>query len=215
MLTFYRDFVRIIFFNFAHQKRFMKSICVFCASGIGDNLIYGDTAYALGAKLAKQRISVIYGGAKVGVMGKLAEGVLSENGEIIGIIPEFLKKKEIAHEKLTELITVSTMHQRKALMQEKSDGFIALPGGFGTMEELFEILTWGQLGLHRKPIGILNVNAYYDALIQLIDKMIEEGLLKEEYRKMILISDSADDLLKKMETNVLPFEPKLDGLNIM
>lgn len=148
-------------------------------------------------------------------MGKLAEGVLSENGEIIGIIPEFLKKKEIAHEKLTELITVSTMHQRKALMQEKSDGFIALPGGFGTMEELFEILTWGQLGLHRKPIGILNVNAYYDALIQLIDKMIEEGLLKEEYRKMILISDSADDLLKKMETNVLPFEPKLDGLNIM
>ncbi|MFV0304432.1 MAG: TIGR00730 family Rossman fold protein, partial [Moheibacter sp.] len=119
-------------------------------------------------------------------------------------IPEFLKTKEIAHNSLTEMITVKTMHERKAKMHEISDGFIALPGGFGTMEELFEILTWAQLSLHKKPVGILNTNGYYDALIQLVDKMIEEGLLKGEYRKMILVSNSIQDLLSQMNLYEAP-----------
>lgn len=193
----------------------MKNICVFCASGIGKNLVYGDAAFELGSKLAGMEIGVVYGGAKVGVMGKLADGVLSKNGKIIGIIPDFLKKKEIAHQGLTELITVSSMHERKALMQEKSDGFIALPGGFGTLEELFEILTWGQLGLHRKPIGILNVNGYYDSLIELIERMVEEKLLREDFKKMLLVSDSIDELIQMMKSYILPFVPVLDANKIM
>lgn len=193
----------------------MKNICVFCASGIGKDPVYGDAAFELGSKLAGMEIGVVYGGAKVGVMGKLAEGALSKNGKIIGIIPDFLKKKEIAHQGLTELITVSSMHERKALMQEKSDGFIALPGGFGTMEELFEILTWGQLGLHRKPIGILNVNGYYDSLIDLTDRMIEEELLRKDFKKMLLVSGSIDELIQMMKSYILPFVPVLDANKIM
>ena len=193
----------------------MKSICVFCASGLGNNPVYGEKAFELGKLLAEKNIATVYGGANIGVMGKLADGALSAGGKVLGIIPDFLKKKEIAHDGLAELITVKTMHERKALMQEKSDGFITLPGGFGTMEELFEILTWGQLGLHRKPIGILNVNGYYEPLIQLVDKMIEEGLLREDFRKMLLISDSADELLDKMESYILPFVPVLDAQKIM
>lgn len=189
----------------------MKSICVYCASGIGNNPIYGETAYEVGKLLATYGIEVVYGGAKIGVMGKLAEGALDHKGKVIGIIPDFLKTKEIAHDGLQELITVETMHERKALMQEKSDGFIALPGGFGTMEELFEILTWAQLDLHRKPIGILNVNGYYDALIQLIEHMIQEGLLKEQYRKMVLVSDSIEDLVSQMNLYEVPFVAKLDS----
>lgn len=193
----------------------MKNICIFCASGVGKNPIYGNSAFELGAKLAEMNIGVVYGGAKIGIMGKLADGVLSKNGKIIGIIPDFLKKKEIAHENLTKLITVSSMHERKALMQDESDGFIALPGGFGTMEELFEILTWGQLGLHRKPIGILNINGYYDTLIQLTERMVEEGLLKGDFKKMMLVSDSADELIQRMKSYSLAFVPALDAHKIM
>ncbi|MDX9705790.1 MAG: TIGR00730 family Rossman fold protein [Weeksellaceae bacterium] len=182
---------------------------------MGNQSIYGEEAFKLGEILTENKIQVVYGGAKIGVMGKLAEGVLSKNGKIIGIIPEFLKKKEIAHTGLTEIITVQTMHERKALMQEKSDGFIALPGGFGTMEELFEILTWAQLDLHRKPIGILNTNGYYNALIQFVETMIQEGLLKEEYRKMLLISDSIANLLEQMKAYEAPFISKLEGRKVM
>ncbi len=193
----------------------MKSICVYCASSIGNDPIYGEMAFELGQTIAEHQIELIYGGAQVGLMGKVAEGALSKNGKVTGIIPEFLETKEIAHTSLTELITVKTMHERKALMQEKSDGFIALPGGFGTMEELFEILTWGQLDLHRKPIGILNVKGYYDALIQLVETMISAGLLKEEYKKMLLISDSVDDLLSQMNLYEVPFTTKWDGNKVM
>lgn len=193
----------------------MKSICVYCASSIGNNKVYGNKAFELGETLAERKIKVIYGGAKIGVMGKLAEGTLSKNGKIIGIIPEFLKKKEIVHTGLTELISVQTMHERKALMQEKSDAFIALPGGFGTMEELFEILTWAQLNLHNKPIGILNVNGYYNALIQLIETMIQEELLDEKYREMVLISDSIENLLSQLNNYKLPLVSKLEGRKVM
>lgn len=182
----------------------MKRICVFCASSLGNKPIYAETAFELGEILSEYEIELIYGGAQVGLMGKVAEGALSKNGKVIGVIPEFLKTKEIAHNSLTEMITVKTMHERKAKMHEISDGFIALPGGFGTMEELFEILTWAQLSLHKKPVGILNTNGYYDALIQLVDKMIEEGLLKGEYRKMILVSNSIQDLLSQMNLYEAP-----------
>lgn len=193
----------------------MKSICVYCASSIGNDPIYGETAFELGETIAEHGIELIYGGAKVGLMGKVADGALSKKGKVTGIIPEFLQTKEIAHEELFELITVQSMHERKAMMQEKSDGFIALPGGFGTMEELFEILTWGQLDLHRKPIGILNINVYYDALIQLVESMISAGLLKEEYKKMLLVSDSIDDLISQMNLYEVPFQTKWDGSKVM
>lgn len=193
----------------------MKSICVYCASSLGNNPIFAEQAYELGKTLSEHGITLVYGGAKVGLMGKVADGALSKGGLVTGIIPAFLGSKEIKHDQLQELIVVETMHERKALMQEKSDGFIALPGGFGTMEELFEILTWGQLSLHKKPIGILNVGGYYDSLIQLIDTMIDSGLLKEEYKNMVLVSDSIDDLLSQMNLYEVPFTTKWDGSKIM
>ena len=192
----------------------MKSICVYCASSMGNDPVYGQTAFELGGILAEYEIELIYGGAQVGLMGKVADGAISKNGKVTGIIPDFLKTKEIEHNGLSELILVQTMHERKALMQEKSDAFIALPGGFGTMEELFEILTWGQLDLHRKPIGILNVNGYYDALIALVESMISAGLLKDEYKKMLLISDSIEDLLSQMNLYEVPFTTKWDGSKV-
>lgn len=193
----------------------MKSICVFCASSLGNDPIYAQTANELGKILAENQIDLIYGGAQVGLMGKVAEGTLTNKGKAIGIIPEFLKTKEIAHDSLTELITVKTMHERKALMHDKSDAFIALPGGFGTMEELFEILTWAQLNLHQKPIGILNINGFYDPLIQLIETMITSGLLKQEYKAMLLISDSIEDLISQMNLYQVPFVKKWDELNVL
>lgn len=193
----------------------MKSICVFCASSLGKDPIYSQTAFELGKILAENQIDLIYGGAQVGLMGKVAEGTLSNKGKAIGIIPEFLKTKEIAHASLTELITVQTMHERKALMHDKSDAFIALPGGFGTLEELFEILTWAQLNLHQKPIGILNINGFYDPLIQLVETMITSGLLKQEYKAMLLISDSIEDLISQMNLYEVPFVKKWSDAEIL
>ena len=149
--------------------------------------------------LAARGIRIIYGGAKVGLMGALAEGALGNGGKVIGVIPAFLHTKEVAHDGLTELITVETMHQRKLRMHELSDGIITMPGGWGTMEEMFEMLTWGQLGLHEKPVGLLNVNGYYDALKALSDKMVTEGFLDEFVNSSLLISESPEELLLKME----------------
>lgn len=193
----------------------MKSICVFCASSLGNDPVYAETAFELGEILAENGIELIYGGAQVGLMGKVAEGSLSHNGKVTGIIPGFLKTKEIVHANLTELITVKTMHERKALMHDKSDAFIALPGGFGTLEELFEILTWAQLSLHKKPVGILNVNGYYDPLIQLVEKMIDEELLRNEYKRMLLISDSIEDLISQINLYEVPFVNKWSGAEIL
>lgn len=193
----------------------MNAICVFCASSLGNDPIYAQTAFELGKILAENQIDLIYGGAQVGLMGKVAEGTLTNKGKAIGIIPEFLKTKEIAHASLTELITVQTMHERKALMHDKSDAFIALPGGFGTLEELFEILTWAQLNLHQKPIGILNVNGFYDPLIQLVETMITSGLLKQEYKAMLLISDSIEDLISQMNLYEVPFVKKWSDAEIL
>lgn len=182
----------------------MKSITVFCASSPGYEAIYHSTAFALGQLLADKGIQVIYGGAKVGLMGAVANGALQANGKVTGVLPHFLRTKEIEHEGLTELVLVESMHERKTKMNELCEGVIALPGGFGTLEELFEMLTWGQLGLHRKPIGLLNVNGFYDSLLALLEHMTESGLLKEINRRMLLVSDNAEDLLVQMENYEAP-----------
>lgn len=186
----------------------MKSIVVFCGSSEGFNEIYRETGYELGAILAEKNIQLIYGGAKVGLMGAVAEGALQHEGKVIGVIPHFLRTKEVAHEGLTEMVLTDTMHERKMKMHELSDGIIALPGGWGTIEELFEMMTWAQLGLHPKPIGILNVNGFYEPLLALLNNMIEEGFLKEVYRKMVMVSEDIIELLEMMENYIVPDIPK-------
>lgn len=182
----------------------MKRITVFCGSSSGTADVYRSQASILGKTLAKRNIELIYGGANVGLMGALADGALSENGKVIGVLPDFLKSKEIAHDNLTELIIVASMHERKAKMNELCDGVIALPGGYGTLEEFFEMLTWAQLGLHQKPIAVLNVDGYFDALITLVETMVSKGFLKEINQEMLIISNNIDDLLNKMECYIAP-----------
>ncbi|MCW3085575.1 MAG: yvdD [Bacteroidetes bacterium] len=186
----------------------MKRISVFCGSSLGTDVIFETQATALGKALAVRNIELVYGGAKVGLMGAVANGVLMNGGKAIGVLPHFLSSKEIAHDALTELILVETMHERKTKMNELCDGIIALPGGFGTLEEVFEMLTWAQLGLHQKPIGILNVNGFYDALNELLQTMVKKGFLKEINYSMLLKSDSIDDLLQQMENYIAPSVPK-------
>jgi len=182
----------------------MKSITVFCGSSFGNDNIFESQAKALGQTLAQQGIQLVYGGAKVGLMGAVADGALAAGGKVYGVLPNFLRTKEIGHEGLTELILVESMHERKTKMHELCDGVIALPGGFGTMEEFFEMLTWSQLGLHKKPIGLLNVDGFYDPLITLADSMVERGFLKATYRQMLLVSDNIEDLLNQMRDYVAP-----------
>ncbi|MDR1739191.1 MAG: TIGR00730 family Rossman fold protein [Bacteroidales bacterium] len=182
----------------------MKRVTVFCGSSLGTENIYEQKAALLGQALAKRKVELVYGGAKVGLMGAVANGVLNEGGKVTGVIPNFLKLKELVHEDLTELIVVDNMHERKAKMSELCDGVIALPGGFGTLEELFEMLTWAQLGLHKKPIAILNINGFYDSLNAFIQTMVDKGFVKEENQQMILMSENIDELLDKMENYVAP-----------
>lgn len=182
----------------------MNRISVFCGSSYGNERVYESQANLLGQRLAKEKIELVYGGANVGLMGALADGALKENGIVIGVLPRFLKSKEIAHEGLSELILVESLHERKTKMNELSDGVIALPGGFGTLEELFEMVTWGQLGLHAKPIGILNINGFYDHLINHQQKMVDQGFLKEINRNMVVIDKDIDELLFKMKTYQAP-----------
>jgi uncharacterized protein (TIGR00730 family) len=182
----------------------MKRITVFCGSSMGTDEIFQSQATLLGQTLAKQNIELVYGGANIGLMGAVADGALSEGGKVIGVIPLFLQLKEIAHPNLTELILVDTMHDRKTKMNELCDAVIALPGGFGTLEELFEMLTWAQLGLHKKPIGILNTDGFYDALIVLIQTMVDKGFLKQINQQMLLVSDKIDELINKMKNYEAP-----------
>lgn len=176
----------------------LNSIAVFCASSDGNDAKIIEAATELGEILAKRNIKLIYGGSKLGLMGRVAEGALENGGDVTGVIPDFLKTKEVVHNSLPELITTEDMHERKLKMHDLSDGFIALPGGFGTFEELFEIITWGQLGLHRKPIGLLNVSGYYDDLIEMLKNMVREGLLKKDNFELLLIAENTEELLEKM-----------------
>ncbi len=205
----------IFHLSFLKKIKKMKRITVFCASSFGTEKIYEEQAIALGRTLAEQNIELVYGGANVGLMGAVADGALHAGGKVIGVLPNFLRSKEIAHLGLTELILVESMHERKTKMNDLCDGVIALPGGFGTLEELFEMLTWAQLGLHKKPIAILNVNGFYDALITLLQTMTEKGLLKEVNREMLLVSDNIDDLLDQMKNYVAPTVGKwIDKKNV-
>jgi uncharacterized protein (TIGR00730 family) len=186
----------------------MKAVTVFCGSSFGNIEVFRNEAYLLGSKLANRKIDLIYGGAKVGLMGAVADGALENCGKVIGVLPNFLKGKEIAHEQLSELIAVETMHERKSKMNELCDGVITIPGGFGTVEEFFEMLTWAQLGLHKKPIAILNINGFFDALILFIQNMVDKGFLKETNQQMLIVSDNIDDLLDKMENYKAPVVEK-------
>ncbi|WP_028778014.1 TIGR00730 family Rossman fold protein [Shimazuella kribbensis] len=173
----------------------MKSLAVFCGSRFGSSPIYQEDAQKLGRELAKRDIMLIYGGASVGVMGAVADAVLTAGGQATGVIPYFLEKKEIAYKNLTDLIMVDSMHERKAKMAELSDGFVALPGGPGTLEEFFEVYSWAQLGLHQKPFGLLNSNHYYDPLISLFDHMRDQQFLQEKYHSMTLVDTDPAGLL--------------------
>ncbi len=186
----------------------MKNIAVFCASSPGFNPDFEKQAYTLGQHLAESGYGLVYGGAQVGLMGAVANGALSKGGSVTGVLPVFLQTKEIAHPALTELVIVNTMHERKTIMSERCDGVIALPGGFGTMEELFEMLTWAQLGLHKKPIGLLNTAGFYTPLLSFIDNMVTAGVLKQINRDMLLVADNMSDLLGLMESYVAPEVPK-------
>lgn len=176
----------------------MRSVCVFCGSSSGNDPAYRATATDVGQTLAAGGITLVYGGGRVGLMGILADAALAAGGRVIGVIPEPLAAKEIAHSGLTKLHLVRSMHERKALMMELSDGFIALPGGFGTLEEFFEVLTWGQLGIHRKPCGLLNVAGYYDPLVAFLDSATDRGFLSAEHRRLVLEDTSITRLLSAM-----------------
>ena len=165
----------------------LKTIAVFCASSEGNDTKIISEAQRLGKTLANENITLVYGAAKIGVMGKIAQASLDNHGKVIGVIPEFLKLKEVVHLGLTELITTDNMHERKLKMHELSDGFITLPGGFGTLEELFEIITWAQLGLHQKPIGLLNINGFYNDLISMLETMVAKGLLKMANFELLIV----------------------------
>ncbi|NJR65977.1 MAG: TIGR00730 family Rossman fold protein [Leptolyngbyaceae cyanobacterium CRU_2_3] len=173
----------------------MKNICVFCASSFGTRPIYQQMAEELAQELVKRNLGLIYGGGKVGLMGAIADGILAAGGVVIGVIPEFLVAKEIGHSGLTKLYIVNSMHERKALMAELSDAFIALPGGYGTLEEFCEILTWAQLGLHQKPYGLMNIEGYYDALLQWFDHAVAEEFLKPIHRSLVMESSKPEHLL--------------------
>jgi uncharacterized protein (TIGR00730 family) len=178
----------------------MKSICIFCGANFNGDPILEQAIDQLAEIMVSSNISLIYGGGKVGVMGMIADAILNKGGKAIGVLPRFLMDKEIAHTGLTELHVVETMHQRKQLMSDLCDGFITLPGGLGTMEEFFEVLTWLQLGLHNRPVGILNVNGFYDLLLQQLDVMVEQRFLKPVNRKLVLSSGDPIELISLMDS---------------
>lgn len=186
----------------------MRSICVFCGSRSGNEPAYENAARSLGETLAETGITLVYGGGHVGLMGVVANATLGAGGEAIGVIPRSLVEREIAHLSLTDLHVVGSMHERKALMSDLSEGFIALPGGTGTLEEFFEVLTWAQLGEHGKPCGLLNVAGYYDPLLALFDHMVDNGFLSETNRSIVLVDTKPTALLRKFEEYRPPQIPK-------
>ena len=176
----------------------MKSVCVFCGSNSGRGERYIAAARALGAELGSRRIKLVYGGGRVGLMGEVADAALAAGGHVTGVIPAALVAREVGHNALSEQHVVDSMHERKALMAELSQGFIAMPGGYGTLDETFEILTWAQLGMHKHPVGMLNVDGYFDKLLAFVDHAIAEGFVRPEYRGMISVADSPGGLLDAM-----------------
>ena len=186
----------------------MKRICVFCGSSLGTKIEYSEAAVTLGGLLARRGIGLIYGGGNVGLMGVIANAVLDAGGEVIGVIPHSLATREIEHRGLTQLHVVDSMHTRKAMMADLADAFIAMPGGVGTFEEFFEAVTWTQLGLHRKPCGLLNVAEFYTPLAAFIDQAVSEGFIKPVHRAAIVVDSDPERLLNSLMTVELPLVPK-------
>jgi uncharacterized protein (TIGR00730 family) len=182
----------------------MNRIVVFCGSSLGFKPIYKEAAVELGNYFAHNKIGLVYGGGKIGMMGALADTILAQNGEVIGVIPKLLEKEEVVHSGVEEMIVCKKMSERKVIMSKLIDGYITLPGGFGTLDELFEALTLGQLQIEQKPIGLLNVNGFFDEVLSQLDKMVEEGFLKQANRDMLFISNSVIDLMKKMNNYKTP-----------
>jgi uncharacterized protein (TIGR00730 family) len=182
----------------------IKRICVFCGSNSGNRAVYRDAARAFGGLLAEREIGLVYGGGRVGLMGALADAVLERGGEAIGVIPRALMEKEIGHLGLTELRVVGSMHERKALMSDLSDAFVALPGGYGTLDEFCEVLTWSQLGLHQKPCGLLNVDGYFDHLLALFKHALGEGFLHPVHSSLVLAEANPEQLLSAVLSSPVP-----------
>ena len=189
----------------------MRWVCVFCGSSMGAKPAYAEAARAMGTLIAQRGMGLVYGGGEVGLMGIVANAALAAGGEVIGVIPEALMRMEVGHPRLTELHVVATMHERKAMMAELSDGFIAMPGGIGTLEELFEIWTWGQLGIHPKPLGFLDVAGYYHTLHAFLDHMVTEGFVKDRHRAMTAVETDPATLLDRLAAYVPPNVVKVAG----
>ncbi|KAM3686127.1 hypothetical protein ACB098_11G177100 [Castanea mollissima] len=181
------------------KKRIFKRICVFCGSRAGYKSTFSDAALELGKLLVKRKINLVYGGGSVGLMGLISQTVFNGGCHVLGVIPKALLPHEISGETIGEVKEVADMHQRKAEMAKNADAFIAIPGGYGTMEELLEVITWSQLGIHDKPVGLLNVDGYYNSLVALFDKGVEEGFIEDSARHIVIIANTADELIKKME----------------
>ena len=173
----------------------LRSVCVYCASSIGADPRLRTAAAAVGRAVAGRGLELVYGGGRVGLMGAMADAALAAGGRVVGVIPEFLKAREVHHTGVSELLVVGSMHDRKSLMASRSDAFLALPGGFGTFEEVFEVITWTQLDLQRKPVGLLNVAGFYDGLIAFIDQAVATGLIREEHRAILTHADDIETLL--------------------
>lgn len=186
----------------------MKSVCVFCGSKIGKLAAYRESAAQLGRVLARRGLRLVYGGGSVGLMGVLADAVLAAGGQVTGVIPAVLATRELLHPGVPDMRVVESMHVRKATMAELADAFIALPGGYGTFEELFEMITWAQLGLHAKTIGVLNVEGYFDALVGLIDRAVSEGFIKPRHRELVVLDDDPGALLDRLTKVAVPRESK-------
>lgn len=182
----------------------MKKIVVFCGSSLGFNPIYKHAAIELGDYFVNNDITLVYGGGKIGMMGVLSESILKKGGNVIGVIPNLLKKEEVVNENVTELIITKTMSERKVMMSKLSDGYISLPGGFGTLDELFEGLTLGQLHIEKKPNGILNINGFFNHTLKQLDHMVSEGYLKKENKEMLLVGNNVSELMLKMDTYIAP-----------
>ena len=176
----------------------MKKVAVFCGSSLGFNEVYKNEAIKLGDYFAENNIGLVYGGGKIGMMGVLADAILKKNGKVTGVIPGLLRHEEVAHTEITEMIITKTMSKRKVKISRLVDGYIGLPGGFGTLDEIFEALTLGQLGIEQKPVGILNTNGFFDPLIQQLEVMVTEGYLKQSNKEMLMVSDSIDILISQM-----------------
>jgi uncharacterized protein (TIGR00730 family) len=186
----------------------VRSVCVFCGSKPGTEPAYATAARGLGRTLARERITLVYGGGRVGLMGVLADAVLEAGGDAIGVIPKALVEREISHTGLPDLRVVGSMHERKAAMSDLSEGFVALPGGTGTLEEFFEVLTWAHLGEHRKPCALLNVDGYFDPLLDVFDHMVRKGFLTEEHRSMVIVETEPESLLEALARYRPPEVPK-------